>query len=200
MTESGKEITQAIKGFRAFHKQVALLLTTATDELQQCGWETVASIATADTSALLGYAEWWMPHYAFRFLTNPGHPGKMAFITVILDHIEDPDAVEEPIVSAGWMKFDKDKPTKDDIYYWYAKIHLWVDGRKDNGTWTTATPDSLPSDLGTMPFREFNSFAIPLMDAQTSDDLVQKIVQPLLDGIGKPDRKTAQPGAGEEKP
>lgn len=186
MSQTGQDILEAVRSMRKLMEDVGLLLQTAASELEQSGWEAFGTnAATADTSSSINNPRKWMPRYAFRFATHPQRPGVLAFVSVILDHASELDLVREPLAGAGWMTYAKETVTPDDMWYWHARIHLWLPGRKDDGSLIRADAEDLPKSWN-VSFKEVSTLAVPLVEIVNAEAIRRRITGPLEQAPGRP--------------
>jgi hypothetical protein len=113
----------------------------------------------------------------------------------------DEDVVTEPLISAGLLQFAGQEVKSEEVNYWYAEMHLWMPGRRDDGTFVYAQGKKLPEDCGA-GLLKVASMARPLVQITDSRKLAESVVEPLLSEverfIGQPERRQGGiPGRAE---
>jgi hypothetical protein len=181
MSEKGKGVLEAVRGFRKFMGDVALLLRTADEPLAGHGWAPEGNTATSDNSGAIYAPERWIPHYLCRFFESEKRPDVLVFVAVILDDLDsNPFPLQEPLVTAGCVKYSKEAA---DWEWWYAKIALWAPGFEADGNIHEFTAENVPeaSDMGVLGGKVL---ALPLVDIEDATALEQKVIEPLVKAIG----------------
>ena len=118
MSDAGKKILESTRNFRKYLLDIGRLLSTAEDMLKKQGYETAGNQAVDKVeSADIRWPDWWFPQDAFRFL-HKDNARLLIVISVIMDDINNPASLKQPIVSAAWYKY-KDESKK---YNWNASF------------------------------------------------------------------------------
>lgn len=180
----GEAILETLRRLRKMHEDIALLLRTACSQMEPQGWEPINNTATCYGSNSIHVPQGWMPVEAFRLMTHPAKPNLLAFVGVLLDHLEEPHLLTEPLVTAGWLDYGKNGPVGVNYHYWYCRVHLWMPGRKDDGALLTALHDQAWPDWK-QEWHSATSLALPLTAVSDADVLFARVVQPLLKSLTK---------------
>lgn len=181
MNDKGKTIVVAIRSLRKFHADVALLLRTADGPLENAGWKPCSkkapNTATSDGSASINEPHKWMPHYTCRFYENDKRPDIALFISVIMDNLQDPRLVTEPLVSAGYLRYDAEVTNWE---WWYCTVASWSPEIVPDGVPHELKPVHLPKAEETYGVKGGKVLARPLVDVENGDKLKALVVDKLL--------------------
>ncbi len=182
MNDDGKNISGMVAQMRKLCAQIALLLRTANDMMKEKGWECVSN-ATADASYSLSKPRWWIPQYFCQYWTNKDNSGKLSFVSIILDNRDNESSIQikEPLLMAGWFDYGPGSEVGD----WkseYCTYHVYMPGRKDDGTPLFADPKKAwPEEK--YPFIRISTFGVPLITVTDTESLKSRIIDPLLKGL-----------------
>lgn len=183
MDDTGKNIVLMMEQLKKLYTQIALLLGSADDLMEERDWHS-RSNQTLAISAVLQYSKNWAPRHAFRFYQNDSAKHILPFISVIL-YDRDGDSVggvTEPIVTAGWCDYG-DVPVSD-VWFDWAMHHVRQPQRRDDGTILSVDPMGTWYPKGTK-CRRFSSLGVPLMEIKGVEDLRARIVEPFLIGLNQ---------------
>ena len=185
MKQQGKDILEAVRQVRRFHCEVASLLGTAAALMDMRGWTGAGgNIATAGGSTAIYAPQLWGPQMAFRFFKHPKAPNVLAFVSVIIDDVDREERVQEPLISAGFYDYGDDGKAGNNWQYDYARWHLGMPGRTDDGApYSTDPRQTWPKS--SHPMQRVTTFALPLVSVGDGSTLEQRVVEPLVAEIRK---------------
>ncbi len=187
MSDQGKQILESTRNFREYLENVGKLLSTAGDMLEKHGYETGNKTgknkACGGVSTSIKRPNYWILQDAFRFLTHKN--GRiLVVISVILDDIENPDALEQPLVSAAWFKYGKEV---GDWEWEFSRIILSVQEYSLDGKMMDVPPDTeiIVAEQIIADYKILSSrvLAVPLVDIQSERDIEEKIITPLVQSL-----------------
>lgn len=182
----GPALMEALQGVQQLYAQVALLLRTADEHLvgearlAGMGW----SRATGEGSASMNDPAGWLPSYVARFFYTED-PHVIAFVSVCLvdrpgDRFVRP--FTEPLVSAGWVRFEAPAP-RPWRAFWWAKMPHWTDHPRD-GTMSRSTGlAGQPDANGAV---EQRCLALPLVEISTTQQLIRRVLEPMVATLPDP--------------
>jgi len=180
--EKGETIREAIRSLRKFHGDVALLLRTADGPLGKEEWKwkpcskKSANIATPGGSTSINEPHKWMPSYACRFYENDDRSDVVLFVSVIMDNLDNPDAIKEPLVSAGYISYEKQVTGWE---WWYSAVASWIE-IVSNGEPQELKPAHLPNAKETYGVKGGKVLARPLVAVKKAEELETLVLKPLL--------------------
>ena len=183
MSDQGKQILESTRNFREYLENVSKLLSTAGDMLEKHGYETGNKTgnnkACGGVSTSIKKPNKWILEDAFRFLTHKnGHI--LVVISAILDDIENPDALEQPLVSAAWFKYGKEVELED--WKWsFSRIILSVQEYSLDGKIMDVPPET--EIIAGYKILSSQALAVPLVDIQSERDIEEKIITPLVQSL-----------------
>ena len=186
MNDAGKQILDSTRNFRKYLKDIGQLLSTAEEMLAIHGfkagnyYQAVSKKETAD----IRWPDWWLPQDAFRFLPYEKNVRLLVVISVIMDDINNPESLEQPIVSAAWYKY-KDESSE---YNWNVSFsrnilkseRFPLDGKIKDLSTEQITP---PSEIEGGALAYCKALAIPLVEIDTPEKIEEKIITPLLESL-----------------
>jgi hypothetical protein len=171
----------AIRDMKRLFADLSLLLRSADEPFKKYGWLPVqknANVATTDNSAAVYAPERWMPYYAFRYFESKDRPHAFAYVSVLLDDLDNPDRLSEPLGSAGIVQHGEGGHGWS---YWYARAALFVPGVPQDGR--RVEVDVKPFD------REFVAkaevLALPLVEVPDAQAVATKLLAPLFGSEGE---------------
>ena len=178
MTTEGRKVHQAVDQVRTLCAEIALLLSTAEAFLVHADWvpEKVSPAAGGSTS--IDYPRKWVPESVHRFLRHSEHKGLLAFVSVVLENLEQPSLLEEPLVTAGWIDFGDSVPD-----WWYPDIsrwHLYNPKRSNDGTANVFTPNENFARKAREEVLRACTLGAPLVAITNAEALEERIIRPLL--------------------
>lgn len=180
MSDEGCDIYRAVDQVRALFTELALLLSTAESLLTTSGWHSTGTAPAAGGSISLDYPRRWVPEYVHRFVTHPRHSGLLGFVAVIVENLEKPDLLTEPLVSAGWVDFG------DKVGDWWvetARWHLYHPARVDDGVTRTFRPPASWSAKVRDNVHGICTLGLPLVSITNVRAVEERIVRPFLASI-----------------
>lgn len=180
MRKDGENAIQLIRQMKILYREISLVLQTADKYMEEHDWKSKSGNTSVTWSYHIAYPDWWIPQDIFRFYCKEGLEHLLPFISVILFDRDNEAKLSQPLLSAGF--FDYEKGNDISIWeYWYAHLHINQDSYEIDGK----LRQLILKDSDTYPFKKAYSLAIPLMDIANSQSLVDRIIEPLLDGIGE---------------
>jgi hypothetical protein len=174
MRESGKNIVMNLQAMRKLCEGISELLGTADQIMLQNGWRNVDSLVIAGLSYTLARPRSWIPQDVFRFYTSKNI---LAFFTVILDDWEGKSEVKESLLTAGWFEYDSGDAVPTQGVYKYARWHLKMPDRNDNGNLTSTDSRNWPRES----FVRVSTLGVPLMSLNAPG--LEGLITRLIDGI-----------------
>jgi len=181
--QGGQQILRGLSEMREFFRQVSLLLRTAEDLLYEKGWRDMFNSAkSCDLTSDLGQPGKWMPRDIYRLYITTEDDSRYRDIIVYLSvHLDQEGAwkgFKEPWISCGVCKFladrrpDKVRPSD------YIRAHLENEHDPDGVFWIYSheAGEEWYDDVG---ITYEASMALPLVEIRSSEELKQKIMQPL---------------------
>lgn len=189
MTNNGKNIVDGFKVFGNFCKDVALLLKTANNLMEDHDWLYISHKTKAvQQLSSLKESDYWLPDAYFCFYENVKCKQLLSYIAIHVGDYSDPGRdIKEPRISAGWLDYGRGKNAigawEKDYRVCYA--HLWINNNqaKCNGKLYHGDLREIYEDKSTPSGIKVATFARNLEEITNSEKLREKIVQPLLDGL-----------------
>lgn len=178
MSEDGKNLMAVLQSLRRFCEQVSLLLGTADGLIGEEGWKSETSTLFAGTSYILSWPRFWIPQYFVRFYKRDDLRHIMAFVAVLLDDAENKTNLEEPLLTAGWFDYGHGKEVKKQWDYHYARWHLKMPGRRDDGELQSEDSTTWPNE--SLPFVRVATLGLPLTSVVDTESLKNKVINPLI--------------------
>jgi hypothetical protein len=184
MSEKGQNITTAVRQMTKLYESISLLLKSAEEELNAMGWEATNNLVMGEGSGAINGFRRWAPHYLFRFLPAKTEPKQMVFLSVVLDDINDANAVTEPVFGIGWFKY-KPGAEKADVCWRHAKqLPLKMDPLgQAPASWQELDLKDV-AEAEAFGIVEAKIFAVPLVSVTDSDQLLEQLVKPLAEKLG----------------
>ncbi len=181
--QDGPTLLDSMRSILDFFSKIAQLLQTADEYLTQekklTG--TTTQRATGETSKSLSQPRQWLPNYLARFFSTED-PHIVAFVSIILvDRPGDKFTIPftEPLLSAGWIRFEEPTELKG-IPWWWGKMACWTNHPRDG---------SMHHHIATFEqtqeykYLEQHCLALPLVDFASSELLVEKVLDPLVNSL-----------------
>lgn len=112
-------IIAAVRSVRRLTRDVAKLLTTAREFLEDAGWKSRTTQAIS-VSTSLNNAENWIPQDAFWFSFNERFPNHLLVVSVVFDSVENPNNLASPLVMAGYVRFAQ--PVRDNWSFRWSRL------------------------------------------------------------------------------
>lgn len=189
MSDSAKNVVDGFWTLRTFCGEVAKMLKAADGMMEDGNWTPIGNRAVSYTSQVIGDPDRWLPTEFLRYYKHEEHPDLLPFVSVLL-HDSEPEnetVVTEALISGGYVTFEDGSEHALKNWYWVCRSHLFMadeDGnRRDDGTQYSVNPQKEKEEWGDDwgLAVKLNTFAHPLDDIASADELKKKIVQPLLD-------------------
>ena len=181
MSDEGKQILASTRNFRTYLTNIGQLLSTARAMLETHGYEIASTTAWSNSSTHISYPGYWCPQDAFIFfkLRKNGHI--LVFISVILDDMNNPDALEQPLVSAAWFKYGKE--VGKNLSYNLSRIILSLQEYSLDGKMMHIPPEITGKFSTSVEILSSQALAVPLVDIQSERDIEEKIISPLVESL-----------------
>ena len=177
MSDDGKQILESTRNFRTYLENIGKLLSTAGAMLEKYSYETWNNTACVGVSSSIERPNYWILQDAFRFLTHKnGHI--LVVISAILDDIENPDSLEQPLVSAAWFKYRKEV---GDWEWYFSRIILSVPEYRLDGKMMDVPPEA--EIISGYKILSSQALAVPLVEIQSERDVKEKIISPLVESL-----------------
>jgi len=190
MSEDGKNIVAMLKELRTLCEEIHRLLGTADGQIQELdkGWKPIPANVFSGLSYMLSPRQsrrqsprHWIPQDFSRFYENDNLGHIRAFVSVILDDWEKESVLGEPLLTAGWFDCDPGNTIELRKIYSYARWHLKMPGRRDDGQLVSADSKAWPKEP--LRFLHVSTLGVPLMSVRDDKELKSKIINPLIQGI-----------------
>ena len=177
MSDDGKQILKSTQNFRTYLENIGKLLSTAEAMLEKLGYEIHSNRACVGGSNSIEWPNYWIPQDAFRYLTHKN--GRiLVVISAILDDIENPDSLEQPLVSAAWFKYRKEV---GDWKWNFSRIILSLQEYSLEGKMMDIPLET--EIMGEYKILSSQALAVPLVEIQSERDIEEKIITPLVESI-----------------
>ena len=183
MSDAGKQILESTRKFRKYLKDIGQLLSTAEEMLAIHGfragnyYQAVSKVETAD----IRWPDWWLPEDAFRFLPYEKNVRLLVVLSVIMDDINNPESLKQPIVSAAWYKY-KDESSEYNWNVGFSRNILKLEGLQFDGKMNDIPPEKItpPKEIKGGAIATCKALAVPLVEIVSPKDIEKKIITPLL--------------------
>ena len=185
MSKTSRNIVQGFRTLRRFCREVSLLLSEADKLMQNAGWKQASgSTALADMSRKLGEPNRWLPCYFCRFYTHPDLPHLISFISVLVEEIDEPDAIKETLITGGWIDYGIDNK-RGDWEYWFSLWHLWMSDRRDDGRLHKQDPwEAWGREKPPKGVQQAVTFGYALEEIDSTEALKDRVVDRLIAAVG----------------
>lgn len=190
MSQSTESVVACFRVLRTFCGNVGTLLTKANELMKEGGWDHIwRRTPVLEICDDLDDPNCWLPDTFFCYYEQTDSH-ILPFIVVLVDDLcsddYEPDRVKEALISAGWLEYAAGTNARDewdkDLAVHYS--HLWMKDRRDDGTSCSGDARDVwendEIEAGTV---KVTTFALPLGEISTTDELDEKIVQPLLTAL-----------------
>ncbi len=178
MNEKGANMLLAIREVRQLFEDIGLLLRSGEEHMKKAGWTPYNSVAMAGGSRNVSSPAYWMPQDVFRFFLHKEEIHVLSFISVIVDDINDPNSMDEPFVSAGWIEFEDGEKVGNSWSYDYSRIVLNAEKRTTIGEIMEVPTDSIKS-RSDRKIKRARALAIPLVsitDVASVETMITEIL------------------------
>jgi hypothetical protein len=178
MTSEKSVIRDSLRQVQKIYEQISTLIKTADGLMGEHGWETERSAVIAYSSAAVYAPKQWLPLVLTRKYLNKDFRNTMLAMGVLLDD----EGVDEPIIIGTQMSLrdtSEEFPYTtdyDDPYFWYLKSVNF-------DTFGDVVVIEDPQELHEKETRNLGrilTFATPLLEIESSDQLRNKFVSKLL--------------------
>lgn len=179
MSSLSRRVTKAYRMLRDFHTEVATMLGAADAIFAEHGWSDKAgSRCQSDKSSSLHSPLYWLPRDMFRFYEKKATPNRLAFLSLLVDECDGEAELDQSLLSAGILDYGDKNKEGNEYEYWYARWHLYVDDRTDDGKLCTGGYEDAPARI-----KRAVTLALPLDEITGSDALKSRVVVPLLESL-----------------
>lgn len=180
MCDEGQQILESTRNFRRYMENVGELLSTAEAMMTNHGYESCGNTACSGGSNSIDWPNYWVPQDAFRFLAHKN--GRILIvISAILDDIDSPDSLEQPLVSAAWFKYGKKVGNK--WSYDLSRIILSVQEYSLDGEMNTIPTEITSEFSSSVEISSSQALAVPLVNIQSERDIEGQIISPLVESL-----------------
>lgn len=182
MSDDGKNIIAMLQQLRSLCEQISLLLITAEGLMADESWKAKETgYMFAGISYTLSRPRFWIPQYFFRFYIKADLGHVLAFVSVVLDDVENEKNLKEPLLTAGCFDYGPGNEVGRKWAYSYARWHLKMQGRSDDGRLLSADSKAWPKE--SLPFTRVSTLGVPLTSIADAEGLKSRIIDPLIRGI-----------------
>ena len=181
MSNDGKQILKSTRNFGAYLKNIGQLLSTSGAMLEKHGYKITGNVAYSGTSKSIEYPNYWFPQDAFRFFKHRKNGIILIVISVILDDVDNPDSLEQPLVSAAWFKYGKE--VGDHWSYKLSRIILSLQEYSLEGKMIDIPPEIAGEFSTSVEISSSQALAVPLVSIRSERDIEEKIISPLVESL-----------------
>lgn len=166
-----------------------MLLKTVDDPMGKSGWNHESNYAIANISWSIENPDERVPIMAFRYYKHKDYPNRLSYISILLDdHWERKYTINEPLVTAGYFDYGKNKVGKVGENWNYRYLRFYGYLSKDHDLKADGTPFQFeanmipPAILGKFDkfFTKGEVFAIPLTSVKTPNDVALQITDKII--------------------
>jgi hypothetical protein len=179
MTSDGANVVATLRHLRTFYQEIGLLLGSADNLIEKHSWKPTGSLVYGGMSYTLSEPQKWLQQDIFRLYRSEHSKNVLMFVTVIVDDIEKPSRVTEPLLTAGCFNYPSEKELGIQLQHFNYSLprgHLNMPGRIDDGTIITAEHNPTP----TSGFVTATTIGMPLLSIENTTALEQRIINPLI--------------------
>ena len=181
MNNSGETILKAVRQMKQLYGDVSSLLQSAGGHMMEAGWKAYGSTAIAQTSAAIYNPSQWLPSNAFTFFTNKDSEHLLAYVSVILDDMDGAGDLEAPLVTAGYLEYDRPEGVGGDWCWWYARRGEWEKELPVDGEFHVLTPDSdWETECEKKGIQETGILMLRLVEVTDEEELHTKVTSRLI--------------------
>ena len=197
MAQNEKTSTKVLfDNLARLYKQSQLLLMDADRLMGESGWESTNIVAPSGFSYSLNTPERWYARWAVRFYTPTASESEDPTIDQVLFvsiHFASdqkgglPTDVDEPVVSAGRLKYKKPitaKTASKNYDYYMCKYWFFGEPHPELEGWRRTIGSKFSENL-----EASETFVVPLFSITSSEKLKELVVDPLL-AITQKEHKT----------
>ena len=181
MSNEGKQILESTRKFRTYLMNIGQLLSTAGAMLEKHGYKIDGNTACEGVSRSIGWPGYWFPQDAFRFLKHRENDHILVVVSVIMDDLENPNSIDQPIISAAWFNYGE--KVGGNWSYKLSRIILSLQQFSLEGKMVDISPESLKDFSNSLEILSSQVLAVPLVDIQSEHDIEEKVVKPLIESI-----------------
>lgn len=182
MNNAGKQIIESTRNFRNYLRDIGQLLSTAGAMLENHGYKNISgNTACSGGSNSIENPNYWFPRNAFRFLTHKQNDHILIVISVILDDLDSPCVLEQPIVTAAW--FDYGEAFGNSWDYNLSRIILELHPDNFEGKMIDILPEITRKFNFSPEILSSQALAVPLVAIQSEPDIQNYIITPLIESL-----------------
>jgi len=188
MAQNDKTSTKVLfENLARLYKQSQLLLMDADRFMGESGWESTNIVAPSGFSYSLNSPERWYARWAVRFYTpttpesNDPTIDEVLFVSIHFASDQKgslPTDVDEPVVSAGRLKYKKPmtaKAASKNYDYYMCKYWFFGQPHPELEGWRQTVGSKFSENL-----EGSETFIVPLFDITSSKELKELVIDPLL--------------------
>ena len=187
MVEDAQNILKNIRQTKEIFRAISRLIQDIDEKMCKKGWTAAlkkrGKTCISEVSKSIESPDNWLPTEIFRFYKNNSYKNLLVYVSVLIDNDKDGwYTIEQPLITAGFFDYGKNKRVNDNWYYYYACIYGYIMNEKTNDK-----PISMHEEIecekdGKLPylFRSGKCFGLPLVSIKDESDIEKKIVKPLL--------------------
>lgn len=172
----GAAIADMMKQLRRLCGEIASLTEAADAIMDEHGW-TLKTNYCCSFGWIPARPNAWFPDDVFRFYGTAADRRYLLFVAVMLSNRDEPELLEEPLVTAGLLDAGSGKEFLD-WSYWYAHMHVWQKGRTDDGKIYESTRKEMeagPKDY----YETVHTLAVPLTSISDVEALQSRVIDPI---------------------
>jgi len=179
MSTDGANVVATLRHLRTFFQEIGLLLGSADNLIEKHSWKRTGNLVYGRMSYTLSEPQKWLQQDIFRLYRSEHSKNVLMSVTVILDDIENPSRVTEPLLTAGCFDYPSEKELGIQLQHFNYSLprwHLNMPGRIDDGTIITAEYN--PTQIS--GFVKVATLGVPLVSIETTTILEQRVILPLI--------------------
>ena len=164
----GEEIVRLMRELHCLYRESANLLQAADGLFMSKGWSTPTDSTCKTGSNSLSKPEAWFAQDVHRFYkrSDDKHERLLTFISVIFYDRDEPSRITEPLVTTGLFDYGSDKKVENKWDYFFARAHLSMPSRRDDGKINSLTQVGIG-----VPYLTATTIGVPLMSIKSEHDL-----------------------------
>lgn len=183
MSNEGKQILESTRNFRTYLENIGQLLSTAGVMMEKHGYKISGNTACAGGSTQISLPSYWFPRDAFRFLTHRQNEHILVVISVILDDLDSPCALEQPIVTAAWLNYGEAFGNRWSYNLSRIILDLYTDSLE--GKMIDIPPEITRKFSPSPEVLSSQALAVPLVAIQSERNIEEKIISPLVESLNE---------------
>lgn len=184
----GAAIAGMMKQLRRLCNEIASLLEAADAIMDEHGWK-LKTNQCCSFGGIPARSNAWFPDDVFRFYETAADQRYLLFVAVMLANRDEPDSLDKPLVTAGLLDAGDGKEFLDWSFE-YAHMHLWREGRTDDGNIYPSTREHMeagPKDY----YERVHTLAVPLTSISDVEALQAQVIDPIVSLADVPSKSPA---------